>query len=231
MNTLNGILKDIWKSLDTGFDTLWSVISPIVPDIVLALIVLAVGLTVAKIVSDKIGDILKWAKIGNFLDVAILVPLSKHTGIKIGAAGLVSEAVRWFLIAVALIAALDLANMTKVINFFNQVLAYLPNILTAVLIVIVGSILADFVAKVVKLITKKDNLTATSKVAVNILAFISALGQLVTPLVASFSAFISQLSLTSLQADILFIGVLLFVLLASKATVTKAVESLYKTQN
>jgi hypothetical protein len=231
MNTLNGILKDALKSLDTGFDTLWSVVSPIVPDIVLALIVLAGGLAVAKIVSDKIGDILKWAKIGNFLDVAILVPLSKHTGIKVGAASLISEAIRWFLVAVVLIAALDLANMTRVINFFNQVLAYLPNILTAVLIVIVGSILANFVAKVVNLITKRDNLTATSKVAVNILAFISALGQLVTPLVASFSTFIGQLSLTSLQADILFIGVLLFVLLASKSTVTKAVESLYKTQN
>ena len=229
MKLLSGLLKDAWGSIDAGFDTLWSVIAPVIPNIVLALIVLAAGLTVASFVSDKIGLLLKKAKIGDFLDAIILIPLSKHTGIKIGATALVSEATKWFLVAVSLIAALDLAHMTKVISFFNQVLGYLPNILTAVLIVIVGSMLADFVGKIVKLLTKKDNLTATSKVAVNILAFISALGQLVTPIVASFSAFITQLSLSNLQADILFIGVLVFVLLASKSTVIKAVEGLYKT--
>lgn len=230
MKLLKGILADAWSSLDSSFELLWRTVSPILLDIVVALLVLAIGLTLAGFIGDKFGVLLKKVKIGDLLDRIIFNPLSKHTGIKISASHLIGEVVKWFLIATVLIAGLDLANLTKVIDFFKQILAYLPSIITAVLIVTVGSILANFTGNVVKLITKKDNLTTTSKVAVNILAFIAALGQLVTPIVASLSGFIGALSLSKLQSDILFIGVLVIVLLASRSTVTKAVESLYKTQ-
>lgn len=228
MDTLKHIAGDALDSLLASFNMLWSKVYPILDDLALALIVLAIGLKVAGLVSDKIGLVVKKVKIGDLLDKLIFNQVAKLTGVKINANTVITVAVKWFLIATVLIAALDLANMTVVIDFFNQVLGYIPNIIVAVLIVLVGSLLAHLSASLVSAVTKKDNLTKIAKISVNALALIVALTHLATPIVASFGSFIGGLSLSKLQSDALFIGVLILVLLASKDSITKTVENLHK---
>jgi hypothetical protein len=229
METLKGILTNGWHSLDASFDLLWSKVSPVVLPLVLILIFLAVGLWLSGFISDKLGALIKKSKVDTLTD-GLLSPVFKFTGTKVSASGVISLAIKWFLIATVIVAALDLANLGSVIDFFNQVLGYLPNIVIAALIIIVGSLVANLASYIVGIIYKngKDNLTTIAKVAVNALAFIAALSQVATPVVNSFSQFIGQLSLSKLQADVLFIGIIVLVLLASKNAINKTIESWYK---
>ena len=207
---------------------MWSIVAPVLPRLALVLAVLIIGLWVAGFISDNLEKIIKKTKAGDLLDKIIFSHITKLTGSKINTSSIVGTAIKWFLVAVVLLSALDLAHLSKVINFFNYAVGYFPNILFAVLIVLAGTLLANLAASLIRFVTKKDNLTAIAKVTINILAFISALSQLVPPIIASLSQLIGQLNLSHLQADVLFIGVLVLVLLASKNTVTKAVENLYK---
>ena len=229
MNAFNGILTHVVGSLHTSFNLLWSKLSPVLLPLLLILVFLAVGLWVAGFVSDKLVSIIKKSKVDTLLD-KILAPTLKLTGTKINASSVITGTIRWFLIALIVIAALDLADLSNVIDFFNQVIAYLPNVFIAALIIIVGSLLGNLAGTIVKFVAGNgnSNLVGTAKVSVSVLAFIAALSQLLTPIAASFNQFIGQLGISRLQTDVLVIGVIALVLLGSKNALIKTVEHFYK---
>ncbi len=229
MNTLKAVATDAWHSLHSSFNLLWSKVADVLPSLMLVLVVLGAGLVISAFLSDKISLIVKKIKLDVLLD-KLLAPVSKFTGAKVSASSIIGASIKWFLIAVVLIAALDLADLNEVVSFFNQALGYIPRIFVAALILLVGALLANLAGSLVKLITKseKEGFVLTAKAAVNVMAFIAALGQIATPLMASLNQFVGQLSLSHLQTDVLFIGLLVLILFASRNAVTKTVESLYK---
>lgn len=226
MNILNTMTSNAWDSLSTSFNLLWSKISPILLPLILVLIFLGIGLWVAGFVGDKVGAIIKKSKIDSLLD-RVLEPALKITGTKINPTGVIAGGIKWFLIALVLIAALDLADLHGVIGFVNNIIGYLPNVFVAALILIAGSMLANLAGTIVGFVSK-SSFPTTAKGAVNALAFIAAFSQLVTPIIGSLSNFVGGLSLSNLQADVLFIGIIVLALLASKGAVTRTVENLYK---
>ena len=227
MTILKTIPIEVIGGLQHSFNLLWSKISHLLLPLILIVVFLSIGLWVVNFVSDKIGGLVKKSKVDNLLD-RILAPVLEMTGTKVNPSGIIIGSIRWFLIAVVLIAALDMADLKSVIGFFNQALGYLPSLFVAALILIVGSLMADLAGAIVGTVIK-GNFVTTAKVAVNVLAFIAALSRLVTPIIGSLSQFIGHLSLSKLQADVLFIGVLVLILFASRNAVTKTVENLYKT--
>lgn len=227
MNILKAITTNAWDSLSHSFNLLWSTLSPILLPLAYILIFLFVGLVLTGFIGDKVGNLVKQSKLDTLVD-NILAPVLKITGTKINSCGVIVGTIRWFLVAMVLIAALDLADLDSVVNFLMQIIHYLPNVFVAALIIIAGSMLANLAATVAGFVSN-NGFPTTARVAVNALALIAALSQVVTPIVGSISHFIGQLALSKLQADVLFIGIIILALLASKGVVTKTVESLYKT--
>ena len=227
MNVLHGILPSVWNNLHAGFKLLWSVASPILLPLTEVVILLVVGLWVAGFIGDQIGVIVKKGKVDDLLDKIVFTNFSKLAGTKVNASGLIGESVHWFLTGIVLIAALNLGHMSSVVDFFKQALGYLPHVIAAVLIVIVGTLLADLVTYILKFVTKSKNWITTARLAVSIFALIAALSRLITPLAASINQFLGHLALSGSQSNALFIGVLVLILLASKNVVTKTIEDLY----
>ena len=229
MSTLKEIASSGLHSLGNSFDMVWSKLSPVILPLFLIIAFLGIGLIIVNYISNMVSTIIKKSNL-DFVADKIVDPITKLTGSKINVSGLISGTVRWFLIATLLLTALDLAELTSVIAFFNTAIAYLPNIFGAAVIIIVGSLVANLAAYIVKLVTKneKEHLTAMAKGAVNALAFIAALGQIAAPLFGALNQFIGQLSLTKLQSDVLLIGILVLILFASKGAITKTVDSLLK---
>lgn len=227
MNILKAVTTNAWDSLSHSFNLLWSTLSPLLPPLVYTLVFLAVGLWVVDFVGDKIGGLIKKSNVDSLID-KILAPTLDVTGTRINSLGVINGTIRWFLIAMVLIAALDLADINGVINFVKQITHYLPDVFVAALIILAGSLLANLAATLVGFVSK-GNFPTTVRVAVNALALISALSLVVTPIVGALSHFIGQLALSKMQADVLFIGIIVLALLASKGAVTKTVETLYKT--
>ncbi|OGI18903.1 MAG: hypothetical protein A3B68_06680 [Candidatus Melainabacteria bacterium RIFCSPHIGHO2_02_FULL_34_12] len=231
MKLVNGILTDVWGSLQASFKLLWSAVSPILLPLILVLVVLVLGLWISGFLGNKIAVILKKAKIDDVLDKILFSHLSKLTGIDVSASALIGDAVKWFLTATVIITALDLAGLVSVIGFIHSAIHYLPSIFIAVLIVLVGALISDFVVVIVKYLTNSDkgHLITTSRLAVNLFALIAALHHLLAPLAGSFNHLLNNvLALTQSQTNALFIGLLVLILLASKNIVTKTVETLYK---
>jgi hypothetical protein len=97
---------------------------------------------------------------------------------------LIASVVFWFIFLFVLSAAIGALQIPAVTAFMNQVLAYLPNVIVAVLILLVAAVLADVVQRVVAGSAAAANLRSANLLgslarwAIWIFAILAALNQL-----------------------------------------------------
>lgn len=223
MGVLKGAFTHAWSSLVDGFNLLWKSIYTILPNLVIALLVLIIGSIVAFYIGDLITSIIKKAKVDKPIET-ILSPVSKLSDTKINSSKLVGETVKWILLISVLVATFNLLGLRQVVTFFNQLLSYLPNIFIGVFMMVVGSLVATFVASLVAIITKQDYLTNISRFAVNALATIAAITIIFTPVASALGSLLAHLPMSGVKSDALFIGLVVLFVFAFKDMAVKIVQ-------
>lgn len=113
------------------------------------LVLLVVGCIVAKIVAGVVARLLEKVSLdrrlaetdsGRFLENAIP---------KASVAGVIGRVVFWLVFGFFVVAAVSALHVASVTVFLNQVLAYLPNIIVAILIFVVEALLAGAASKAI----------------------------------------------------------------------------------
>ena len=174
------MVLDWTSALQSALNTLLQKISAILPNIVGAILILILGSLIAMMVGGVISAAVKKIKIDIALEKTVLQPISENLGIKLNISKLFGDLSEWFLLIIVFIAAADVANLTQVTDFFNEVLLYLPNVFVAVIILLVASLLANFVANLITTSFKDElgYLSGIAKVAIFTFAILAAMNQL-----------------------------------------------------
>ena len=170
-----------WKAaLQSALNTLLEKISSILPNLIGAILILIVGSIIAMIAGKLITSAVKNLKIDMALEKTVLQPVAQNLGIKLNVSKLFGDLVEWFILIIVFIAAADVAHLTQVTDFFNEVLLYLPNVFVAVIILLVASLLANFVANLITTSFRDElgYLSGVAKVAIFTFAILAALNQL-----------------------------------------------------
>src|SRR3989344_321981 len=145
------MLINTWgEVLTLSFQNLWVGVVNFVPNLVVALIILILGWLIGVLFGRAIWQVFKSLKIDDALRRAGFESFVRRGGIELDSGAFVGGLVKWFLIVVFLIAALDVLGLSQV-NFFLQqvVLLYLPQVIVAVLILLVAVVIADAMQRVV----------------------------------------------------------------------------------
>jgi hypothetical protein len=71
-------------------------------------------------------------------------------GVRAGISDFVGGLVKWFLILVFLMAAANILQLTQVTNFLNSIIFYIPNVVVAVVILAIVTLVGNFVYGVVR---------------------------------------------------------------------------------
>lgn len=174
------MILDWTSALQSALTTLLEKIFFILPNLVGALLILIVGSIIAMFLGSVIGSGVKKLKIDTALEKTLLYPVSQNLGIKINTSKVFGELIKWFILIIVFIAAADVANMPQVTDFFNEVLLYLPNVFVAVIILLVASLVATFVANLITTSVRDElgYLSGLAKVAIFTFAILAALNQL-----------------------------------------------------
>ena len=136
--------KNIFGSLEMSFRSLYGDLLNFLPEIVLALLVLIVGWIIAGSLKHLVVQVFKTLKVNEALDAAGADALAKKAGYPLKAGEFVGTLVKWFVIVVFFIAALDILSLDQVTIFFRDVvLGYLPKVIVAVLILLVAMVVAN----------------------------------------------------------------------------------------
>lgn len=125
---------------DTINSTLFSVVS-FLPRLISGLIVLLLGVIIAAFLKQVLLELFRLLKIDSLLK-KYGVPDRKEG---LTWAGILAELVRWFVIVLFLVPAADTWGLQKFVEVLNGLLLYLPNVFVAVLLLLVGFVVARLV--------------------------------------------------------------------------------------
>ncbi len=139
-------LSDWSNSVRTGVSDAVHQVIVYLPKFFGALVVLLIGVIVAYVLKMIVVRVLKAIKLQPY---ASRVRLNEVFPGKYDVAELVGDLVKWFFIIVFLLQALSIAELLAVSSLVNGLLGYVPNVLAAVVLVLVGGVVADLVNRLV----------------------------------------------------------------------------------
>lgn len=144
------MLLDTWSnSLALAFTNLWSDIITYIPNILIAILLFVVGWVFGDTVGGWIAKVIRSLKVDKVLEGLDIHNLLARAGYRLDTGAFVGALFKWFVIIIFLIAAMDVLNLTQINIFLQNVLAYLPNVIVAVIILILAAVIADVTQKVV----------------------------------------------------------------------------------
>lgn len=171
--------------LTASFQDLWRAVLTFVPNLVIALIILILGWAIGALIGRIVSQVIKSIKLDSALESAGIGALLHRGNLTLDSGAFLGGLVKWFIIVVFLVAAFDVLNLTQVNIFLQQVvLLYLPQVIVAVLILLVGGVVGDFMSKVVHASAKTAHvasanfLATVTRWAIWVFAILIALSQL-----------------------------------------------------
>lgn len=121
-----------------------------VPTILGALVILIVGWLIAKLIEVVVVRALKMIRLDAVSDKSGLTNVLAQGEIKCTLSELIGIIFYWLIIFVVIATVLNALNLTIAADILSRLVGYIPNILGAIFILIVGSLLATFVATIVR---------------------------------------------------------------------------------
>lgn len=165
---------------DAVRETLSSVIDYI-PELVAAVIVFLIGIIVAWAVKTVIVRGLSFLQVKKYTDA---VGLNKVITKDVEVVDLLGDIAKWVIMLTFLIVALDVAQLSGANDLLKGVLAYVPEVAKAIVLLFIGVVVADLTSRVVKAtansigVRASEVLSDIARWAIIIFAFFGALQQL-----------------------------------------------------
>ncbi len=132
------------------------------------LVVALLGLFAAKVLSGAVRRIARYTKIDTAFESLGWSKQLSDIGIDAKPSAVIAWLVKWFVIIAVFSGIINYLGVQQLSNFLNEILAYLPNVIVAVLIVVIGSLIANFVRKTVAGALEKADGVTNKKLASNI---------------------------------------------------------------
>ena len=164
--------------------TLWSNVAAFVPKLVAAVVVFLIGWVIAVLLGRVAFHVIKVLQINRALEGLGFREAMERGGLKLDVPKFFDEMVKWFFIVVFLMAATNIVGLTQVTEFLGVVVFYLPNVIVAALVLLIGVLLARFLEHSVRTSVKAARLSSANFLAllarwsVLIFSFLIALDQL-----------------------------------------------------
>ncbi|MEK7121139.1 MAG: hypothetical protein AAB857_00350, partial [Patescibacteria group bacterium] len=164
--------------------TLWGGVALFLPRFIAAVVVFLVGWLIAELLGKLAYHVVKILHLDNALSKVGFRQAWEKSGFKLDTPVLFYELVKWFFVVVFLMAATNILGLGQVSEFLRTVVFYLPNVIVAMVILLIGILVAKFSEGFVKASVKAAGLMsanflgALTKWAVFVFSLLIALAQL-----------------------------------------------------
>ena len=192
IQTWGSAVRDVW--INTASSAVYFLLN-----VLIAVIVFSAGWIAADFVGVIVGKIINKIKLDHFFREAGLEKILNRGGIKLNSGNFVAGLIKWFVVALFFMAALQVLGLDAVADFIKTfLLAYLPKVVIAVLILLVSIILSDVVEKLVVTVSSAGHLKSSK-----------ALGKIAKWSIVVFAALAAlvEMDIAPSLIQILFIGI------------------------
>lgn len=180
------MLVQTWGDvLTTSFQDVWMGVARFLPNLVVAIIIVILGWLIGSVIGKAIWQIFRSIRVDEALRKTGAEDLMRRGGMALNSGGFIGGLIKWFIIVVFFIAAFEVLGLSQVNAFLSQVvLGYLPQVIVAVLVLLVAGVVGDVVQKIVNTsaraaeIRSAHTLGTLSRWAIWIFGLLVALSQL-----------------------------------------------------
>lgn len=221
-------IQDLGLVLSESLMGLWYGFITFIPGLILAIILFIVGWVVGSVVGKAIAQVIAITKVDKLFESAGAEEIFTRMGIKLNVGKFFGVIVKWFIIVVFLMASLQIVGLTQVNDFLRSaVLLYLPRVVIAAIVLILATIIADTMQKLVLASAKAANINSANM-----------LGSITKYAIWGFAIIISlsEIGIASSFMQILFTGLIAALALAGglafglggKEAASRAIDNIAK---
>ncbi|MDO8424183.1 MAG: hypothetical protein Q7S54_01050 [bacterium] len=200
------LLNNWGEVLTLSFQNLWVGVVNFVPNLVVAIVILVLGWLIGALLGRAIAQVFRSLKIDEALRRAGFESFVRRGGINLDSGAFIGGLVKWFVIVIFLVAAFDVLGLSQVNLFLQEVvLAYLPRVIVAALVLLVAGVIGDVIERVV--------VTGAKTAGVRSAHFAGAVAKWAVWVFGILVA-LSQLGIATAFSQTLFTGVIIAISLA-----------------
>jgi len=193
---MNGSMS--WQeAIVAATSNIFLVIYQFLPNLLGAIVVFLVGLILANWVRRIVIRILESVNLSRIAKNTNLEKFLKRAEIKSKIEEIVGGVFKWLLILIFTVAAINILGLPTISAVLNNILAYIPNIISAIFVLAIGVLLAGVVERLVK--------GALSQIDVKMGRLLGKIASYTMIIFASMAAF-NELGIAKEFINILFVG-------------------------
>ena len=199
-------LKSVGQAILDALVILWDKLIDYLPNLIAAVVILIIGILIAKAIGKLVQKVVEAIKVDPLIRKINIIQKIEEAGTRVVLSDILGWLVRWFLYLVLLVAISEILDLGQFTVFLKEIALYLPNVIIAVLILVVGLVLGDFVDKLIVSVLKGTRaklaplVGAIAKWSIFIFALLAALIQLgvaVTLIHTLFTAIVVTIALSA----------------------------------
>jgi MFS family permease len=199
-------VQDWSQALLTSAAAALALLLSAVPKILGFIVILIVGWIVASAIAAAIAAVLRAVRFNDLARRSGFADFVQQMGIRKDAAAVLADLVRWFVRLIVLVVAFDALGLPAVSQVLQQLLLWLPNLVVALVVLVLAGLAANALASLVRGATAEaglgnpDLLASIARVAVWGFAIVIAVNQIgiATELVNTlFTAIVGAIALAA----------------------------------
>jgi hypothetical protein len=155
-----------------------------IPKLIGFVLIIIIGWLVASLLEKAIRGVLHAIKFDNLAAKAGFSGFVQKMGVKSDASGFLAMLVKWFIRLIVLVVAFDALGLPAVSDVLRQLLLWMPNLIVAMVVLVIGGLLANAASSLVRGATagagfdNPERLAKVASVAVWIFAIVIAVNQI-----------------------------------------------------
>lgn len=162
----------------------FSQVIELIPSLVAMLVVLGVGFVVARLVARTVSALGERIGLQHAAERSGLIGSMQNVGIQSSLPAIVGQIIFWLLMCVFLMAAFNILNLPSVSATMQTLVAYIPKLLAATVVIVIGLLIASFLRGVIATGADRVGLSYADRLATGcyyvlaLMTFIAAFEQL-----------------------------------------------------
>jgi hypothetical protein len=184
MQNVTVAVRDWGQALMTSLTNALALFFAAIPRVIGFVIILIVGWFIASLLARGVAALLRAVHFNDLAQRSGLSDFVHRMGVQTDASGVLADVAKWFVRLIALVVAFDALGLPAVSDVLRRLLLWLPNLAVALVILVIGGLVAGAAGRLVRGATAEggftnpDALAAVARVAVWAFAIIIAVNQI-----------------------------------------------------
>lgn len=181
---MTGTVTNWGSAIMTSLTAALSLFLAAIPRVIGFIVILIIGWLISGVLAAAVVALLRAVRFNDLAQRSGLSGFVQNMGIRRDAAGVLADIVKWFVRLIVLVVAFDALGLPAVSAVFQQFLLWIPNLVVAVVILVIAGLAANALADLIRGATAQagfsnpDLLATITRVAVWTFGIVVAVNQI-----------------------------------------------------